>query len=161
MSHVTQEGGIDESTSQLDATHGCQPAHRDRLTSSLGVTVDDNSGGIDDLHLPGGLQAPEGVGEQPAVVVAMRVRQGLSHESGSTGALVDVRRVLGQSGVAPSLTARVDDDVRVPGCREGRPDRDPARTRVAEILDDKGQRPIRPGWGMQPTAHPRAVISRP
>ena len=80
---MAQERYVDESPSQLDTAHRRQRAHRNSPTTTLGMTENGDSGGVDQLHLSGSLKATESVGKEPTVIVAVGVGKRLGHKPGS------------------------------------------------------------------------------
>ena len=72
---MAQERHVDEGPSQLDTAHRRQRAHRNGLTTTLGMTENGDSGGIDQLHLSGSLEATESVSEEPTVIVTVGGRK--------------------------------------------------------------------------------------
>lgn len=96
--------------------------------------------GIDRGVLPRHLDGPDGVGDQPAVVVGRRIQDPAREESRVLrpgGRQLDVGRVAG--GPLAALAARVHHEVRVSGRRPREPlRRQPPAAPVPDELHDRG-----------------------
>jgi len=115
---MAQERHVDEGPSQLDTAHRRQRAHRNGLTTALGMTENGDSGGVDQLHLSGSLEATESVSEEPTVIVAVGVGKRLGHKPGGACPVVGIRTVFRQGWVAPPLTTWIDDDMCIASSSE-------------------------------------------